>query len=158
MRTKKAVTSRENERSIYIDSLNSSEKIILDFLFRWDRPIRAGDLSAELNIKHTTLNSQLQALENKGLIKWRRYRTISLTDTGIKLAKHLVRHHRILELLFNNLLGMTPEQAHRESVRLFPFCSCVLINKVTKVIGNVHLCPCGYPIPESADCEMKLTN
>ena len=135
-----------------LESLTSNEKQILDFMYRWSRPIRAGDLSNRLSIKHTTLNSQLQLLEEKALILWERYRTVSLTESGEKIAAHLVRHHRLLESFFYEHLHMNVEEAHMESMRIFPYVSCNLIYSVSQTVKGKKVCPCGYPIPESDSC------
>ncbi|MHA1686816.1 MAG: metal-dependent transcriptional regulator [Candidatus Heimdallarchaeaceae archaeon] len=135
-----------------LENLTSSEKQILNFMYRWSRPIRAGDLSSKLSIKHTTLNSQLQLLEEKALILWERYRTVSLTKSGEKIAAHLVRHHRLLESFFCEYLHMDAEEAHIESMRIFPYVSCNLIYIVSQTVEANKICPCGYPIPESDSC------
>lgn len=141
-----------------LDTLAPSEKQILDFIYRWSRPIRAGDLSEQLNIKHTTLNSQLQSLEAKNLVIWKRYGSIYLTKAGERIAAHLVRHHRLLESFFHEFLQMKAEDAHNESVRLFPYVSCALMNRVSQYVESNTICPCGYPIPELPTCvpEMEM--
>ncbi len=137
-----------NKGSYQIVDLTFQEKKILDFLFRWIRPIRPGDLKGFFNIKRTTLNSQLEGLEKKDLIEWKRYGTISLTTVGKKYAAHLTRHHRLLESFLVEVLDVPVEEAHEISMELTPVVSCKLIKYIINKIGEKDHCPCGYVIPK----------
>lgn len=131
----------------YMNDLNENEKSILDFLYRWIRPIRVGDLTGELDIKHSTLGSQLESLEKKGLINWIRYGSVSLNEEGKEIAGHLTRHHRLFEVYLVETLGLSIEEAHQESIKLTPTLSCSLIKKIEEKYNDIRICPCGNPIP-----------
>ncbi len=134
------------------EAISHQEKKILEFIYRWLRPIRAGDLSKEMNIKHTTLNSQLEALETKNLIKWNRYGPIELTDYGRERAKHINRHHGIIETFLIEILGMEPNEAQKETTTLAPVVSCHFINSLGDRFSLPDICACGNPIPSSEEC------
>lgn len=133
-------------------SVSHQEMKILEFIYRWIRPIRAGDLSKEIKIKHTTLNSQLEALERKKLIKWSRYGLVELTDNGKEKAKHLNRHHGIIETFLIEILGMEPSEAYLETLALAPVVSCEFINLVSERFKLPDICACGSPIPSEEEC------
>lgn len=135
----------ENDQQVEI-SIN--EKIILDFLYRWIRPIRVGDLKNYLNVKHSTLNSQLQNLEEKHLIKWKRYGSVELTEKGKKYSSHLTRHHRILELFLVETLAISVLEAHKISTEITPVASCKFIHYIVQKFGEHDKCPCGNEIPQ----------
>jgi len=146
-------TQKSNKNAYDKIEVNMNEKMILDFLYRWMRPIRAGDLKKELEIKHTTLNSQLEILEKKKLIEWKRYGTISLTEQGTEYAAHLARHHRLLESFFVETLSMSVNDAHEISSQLTPVVSCKLIIYIIEKLGEKEKCPCGFNIPKtSSEC------
>jgi DtxR family Mn-dependent transcriptional regulator len=138
--------------SEYRNEISVQENRILEFIYRWLRPIRVGDLCKELKIKHTTLNSQLKLLEKKKLIKWNRYGPVKLTQEGIERAKHLNRHHGILETFLIEILGMEKKSAQLETFSLSPVVSCDFINSIGKKFSLPTTCACGNTIPTAEEC------
>lgn len=139
------MTVQENELSV-------QENKVLEFIYRWFRPIRTGDLSKEMDIKHTTLNSQLKALEDKKFIKWDRYGSVVLTPKGMDKAKHLNRHHGILETFMIEILGMEKNKAQLETLSLAPVVSCNFINLIGDKFNLPTRCACGNEIPTEKEC------
>ena len=139
------MTVQENELSV-------QENKVLEFIYRWFRPIRTGDLSKEMDIKHTTLNSQLKALEDKKFIKWDRYGSVVLTPKGKDKAKHLNRHHGILETFMIEILGMEKNKAQLETLSLAPVVSCNFINLIGDKFNLPTRCACGNEIPTEKEC------
>ena len=135
-----------------MNELSIQENKVLEFIYRWIRPIRAGDLSKEMDIKHTTLNSQLKALEEKELIQWDRYGPVELTAKGIDKAKHLNRHHGILETFMIEILGMDKMKAQIETLSLAPVVSCNFINLIGNKFNLPEICACGSTIPTEGEC------
>ena len=132
--------------------ITPQEKKILEFVYRWLRPIRVGDLSKEMNIKHTTLNSQLESLEKKRLIQWNRYGPVKLTSKGEEKAKHINRHHGIIETFLIEILGMDIEKAQNETLVLAPVVSCNFVNALGEKFNLPTKCACGNPIPTIEEC------
>ena len=132
--------------------LSIQQNKVLEFIYRWIRPIRAGDLSKEMNIKHTTMNSQLKSLEEKELIEWDRYGPIKLTTKGLNTAKHLNRHHGILENFMIEILGMDKNDAQVETLSLAPIVSCNFVNSIGKKFELPTICACGSEIPTKREC------
>jgi Mn-dependent DtxR family transcriptional regulator len=129
---------------------------MIEFLFYLNRPIIPGDLSNELQIKHSTLNSVLKRLQEEGMINWEKYRNISLTEKGIETGKHLTQYHLILERFLSEVLGMESNVAHSEALDLSPHVSYNLIKSICEKLGISHnnlnrqfckarnyLCSCG---------------
>jgi len=139
------MTVQENELSV-------QENKVLEFIYRWFRPIRTGDLSKEMDIKHTTLNSQLKALEDKKFIKWDRYGSVVLTPKGKDKAKHLNRHHGILETFMIEILGMEKNKAQLETLSLAPVVSCNFVNLIGDKFNLPTTCACGNEIPTEKEC------
>lgn len=118
--------------------LKEKENLILDFLLYWNRPIRAGDLVKELDIKHSTLNSVLHRLSDQELVDWQSYGPVQLTEKGIEQATHLSNHHFIVEKFLKESLNLTPEQAHMEAIHLAGAISCNLIEAICKKLNLSH--------------------
>ena len=128
-------------------TFSEAEKKILSFLYTWDRPIRAGDLSKNLTIKHSTINSILTRIEERGAIVWEKYGLISLTDNGKGYIEHLTRHRHLFSLLLTDTLEMTTEEAHSiVDVELSSKLSCQIIKKIAEKYNEPSNCLCGQKI------------
>jgi DtxR family Mn-dependent transcriptional regulator len=146
------VNQKMNKMAMSSQSVSHQEMKVLEFIYRWFRPIRPGDLSKEMNLKHTTLNSQLESLERKNLIKWNRYGPVELTEKGREKARHLNRHHGIIETFLIEILEMSPNKAQIETSTLAPIVSCDFVNSIGERFKLPNICACGNPIPSEEEC------
>ena len=118
--------------------VNEKENLVLDFLYFWNRPIRAGDLNSRLKFKHSTLNSILKRLEGQKLLVWEKYKEIKLTEKGKESAKHVANHHFIIERFLKDSLHCSNEFAHNEAMHLAGTFSCELIEEICKKLNISH--------------------
>ena len=129
--------------------LSTTENKILTFLYEWERPIRAGDLSMEMKIPHSTINSILDRLTKKGVVNWEKYRLISLTDRGKAHLHHLSRHRHLFAFFLTRTLEIPIDHAHHYVNNIFSGnISCELIKMMNKKLNNPNECECGKNIPE----------
>lgn len=75
------------------------------------KDIRAIDISKELDVSRASVTEALKKLANKGYINYRRYDAISLTKSGKELAESVVSRHKTLQIFFEQLLGLSQEEA-----------------------------------------------
>ncbi|MHA1975194.1 MAG: metal-dependent transcriptional regulator [Candidatus Hodarchaeales archaeon] len=121
-----------------MNEILDSEKLILVFLYIWEKPIRAGDLFIILKEKNyftrsrQTLNSSLNKLTKLGLIHYQKYRLIELTNIGRIRAAHIKWHMHLLELFFQKTLDLSQDKIDREILRLTPVVSCAFIRALVK--------------------------
>ena len=119
-----------HEKNLDNPVLKEKEIKILDFLFYWGRPIKAGEIVKELKLKHSTLNSVLKRLTKQQLIKWEKYGAVHLTEVGTSKAAHLTNHHFIIEKFLKETLDISDDFAHKEALNLSRLISCELIEKI----------------------------
>lgn len=129
---------------------------VLKFLYNHKMPIKISQMARKLNIKHSTLGSCVKRLKANGYINYEPFYEVNLINKGIDVARELLRHERLLELLFFNELGMTAEEAHEESTKLNLLLSCDTINKICEKYGHPKKCPCGDDIINSKNCACEL--
>lgn len=128
---------------------SATENEVLAFLYEWNRPIRAGDLSKEIKMPHSTVNSILGRLSKKGVVIWEKYRLVSLTDKGRNYLNHLTRHHHLFAFFLTRTLEMPIDNAHQNVNNIFSGnISCELIEKIDKKLNSPSECECGKIIPE----------
>jgi DtxR family Mn-dependent transcriptional regulator len=131
---------------------------ILKIIFRNDEKVRLKKIQSEIKlikgikIALSTINSCLERLEKAEFIKWIRYSHVELTQKGVNLAKELLRHAQLLELLLYNELELSIDQAHEESEKLNLMFSCETINRICEKYNHPNFCPCGNEIPNSETC------
>ncbi len=118
--------------------LSNSEKLILLFLYNWERPIRAGDLFQTLRKEYNfdrsrqTLHSLVKKLRKNELISWEPHRLVRLTEIGKEHALHITWHMHLLENYFQETLDLKAVVRRKEALRLTPIVSCEFIDAITK--------------------------
>lgn len=127
-------------------------RILMQFLREDGKTIMPGNLAKQFDIRHSTINSALKRMEERGLIKWNHYGSIELLDKGVNALKHEEVHHHLIEVFLVDTLDLTPDEAHEESFRLAPFFSCTMIQRICNKYGNPKQCPMNHDIPEYPAC------
>lgn len=75
---------------------------------------RAADLASRMGVSHVTVSKTLQRLVRDGLVTYRPYRSIFLTDQGRMLAES-ARERHLLVLRFLDWLGVAPSIAEQDA-------------------------------------------
>lgn len=103
-------------------------------------------------VRPATVAEVLRNLARKNLVRRRPYRGVELTPQGVAEARKLLRKHRILEVLFVGLLGLSPESACEEASKLDYYVSEELINAICRSSNHPKTCPCEKVIFEDPAC------
>lgn len=74
---------------------------------------RVADLAEILGIAQASVSNMASRLDDKGFVKREKYRGMTLTEKGEKLARSVVKRHGILAE-FLELIGIDPETAYRD--------------------------------------------
>ena len=73
--------------------------------------VNAADISERLGVKPPTVSSMVKNLTEKGYLEHERYRGMSLTPAGEKVAKSVIRRHRVISDLIT-MLGVDEQTAY----------------------------------------------
>mgnify|MGYP002754893431 CR=1 FL=1 len=109
------------------------------------------DLAAALGVTPSTVSASLKRLAREGMIKYRPYGNIELTEEGERIGRAVVRRHRIIETYLVTSLGMPWDQVHDEADRLEHAASEELVDRMDEVLGHPDADPHGDPIPRSSN-------
>lgn len=108
-------------------------------------------LARQLGVRPASVTGMLRRLAELGLITYRRYRNIALTDRGEQRAHEVIRRHRLAERLLTDMLGVPLDQAHEEACRLEHAVSPELEGRMAEALGGPRACPHGHPIDAAAE-------
>lgn len=107
-------------------------------------------LASRLEVSPSSASGMVTKLSQQGLVAHVPYKGIGLTPEGMKLARSVLRRHRLIESYLVSELGYTWDEVHAEADALEHAVSDLLINRIAAKLGNPVRDPHGDPIP-SAD-------
>ena len=105
-------------------------------------------IAAELQTAAATVTDMLKKLADKKLIKYERYKGVTLSKSGLQLAGKIVRKHRLWETLLVEKLNFKWDEVHEIAEQLEHIQSDELINRMDKFLGFPKNDPHGDPIPD----------
>jgi len=130
-------------------SLSRSEVRCLREIYRQaienNKKVTSVYLSKIMKIKPPSVIDILRKLSKKGLIIRRLWSHIELTDLGIRKAREILHHHRVIEEFYIRVIGLDPETAHIEASKIDYIVDCKIISRLYDLIGNPEYCSHGYP-------------
>lgn len=98
-------------------SLEDYLEVICNYL-NSGKNIRAIDISKEIKVSRASVTEALKKLASKGYINYGRYDVISLTESGKEIAQKVVSKHNILQNFFENVLGLSTEEASENACKI----------------------------------------
>jgi DtxR family Mn-dependent transcriptional regulator len=110
-------------------------------------PVSPGRIAAALAVAPGTVTAMLKTLAASGLITYEPYSGAGLTAAGRKLALHVLRRHRLIELFLVQVMGIDWSEVHDEAERLEHAVSDLLIGRIDEMLGHPAVDPHGDPIP-----------
>jgi DtxR family Mn-dependent transcriptional regulator len=105
-------------------------------------------LAERLKVKPASVSEMLKRLEKEKLVAHREKRGFHLTQRGERMARTLVRRHRLSERFLTDVLGMSWDVAHEEACKFEHVISPDVEQKLAEMMGNPSTCPHGFPIPD----------
>lgn len=103
------------------EKLTSSLEDYLETIYNFiekNENIRAIDISRELNVSRASVTEALKKLASKNLVNYGRYDVISLTDEGKVQAVSVISKHKALHNFFENILGLSPDEASENACKI----------------------------------------
>lgn len=104
-------------------------------------------IADRLSVAAPSVTGMLKRLDDLKLVQHERYRSITLTNSGRKMALEIVRHHRLLELYLAEALGYSWDEVHDEADRMEHSISEEFEARIDEALGFPTADPHGDPIP-----------
>lgn len=113
------------------------------------RPVNTNAISSEMKTSAASVTDMLNRLSKKELINYEKYRGVSLTELGLRLATHLVRKHRLWEVFLVEKLHFSWDEVHDIAEQLEHIQSDALVERLDDYLGRPQFDPHGDPIPDA---------
>jgi DtxR family Mn-dependent transcriptional regulator len=107
-------------------------------------------LADRLGVKPPSVTAMIKRLaedEAGPLVSHTPYHGVRLTERGVAVALEMLRHHRLIELLLSELLGVPWDRVHEDADRLEHVLSEDLEERISSKLGDPTVDPHGDPIP-----------
>ena len=125
--------------------------------------VNISELSNMLNVKLPTVNSMVKNLKKQGLVNYEKYKPISLTKKGMKVAASVLRKHRLTEMYLVEKMNFGWEEVHDIAEQVEHINSPVFFQRMDEILGFPKFDPHGSPIPDkngivSIEYKMRLSD
>jgi DtxR family Mn-dependent transcriptional regulator len=136
-----------SERQLHTEAIEDYAKAIYALTLGRDGPALTGEVAERLGVTPATATSMLKRLDGLGLVAYQRYKGVTLTAAGEKVALEVIRHHRLIEAYLSEALGMSDDRVHEEAEVLEHYISEELELLIAAKLGEPSHDPHGTPIP-----------
>ncbi len=104
-------------------------------------------IAAQLKTKASSVTDMIKKLSAKKLVKYEKYKPVSLTSLGLKTATSLIRSHRLWETFLVDRLKYDWSKVHHIAEQLEHIEDDELLDKLDDYLDNPKWDPHGDPIP-----------
>lgn len=118
--------------------------------------VSTGRIATQMSVAPGTVTAMMKTLTDSGLVEYEPYMGVRLSPAGEKLATHVLRRHRLVELFLVQIMGMDWSAVHQEAEVLEHAVSDRLIDRMDEMLGSPSVDPHGDPIP-TAGGEIRET-
>lgn len=127
-------------KTVEEENLSASLEDYLEAIFNLARKTdvaRSRDIADKLDVSKSSVTGALRLLRKKGLINYRPYNYVTLTDAGREIAKEVAKKHEILKSFFVDVLGLKTKLAQSCACRAEHVLGQEVINKLLMFIEFV---------------------
>ncbi|EGV43822.1 metal-dependent transcriptional regulator [Bizionia argentinensis JUB59] len=117
--------------------------------------VNTNALAEAMNTKASSATDMIRKLAEKDYANYKKYKGVSLTESGKKIAVNIIRKHRLWEVFLVEKLNFTWDEVHELAEELEHIKSKKLIDELDAFLGHPTHDPHGDPIPNK-DGEMTL--
>jgi len=129
---------------------NYLKTLFLEQLRAERRLVPMGQLATAMGVAPGTATAMVKTLEDSDLVEYRPREGVRLSNAGEKLALHVLRRHRLVELFLVEVLGLDWAEVHDEAEELEHAISDKVMERIDALLGHPTVDPHGDPIPTAA--------
>jgi len=114
------------------------------------KAVSTSAIAEELGVQSASVTDMIKKLSSKGLIEYKKYYGVELSETGKKEAIRIIRNHRLWEVFLAEKLGFGWGDVHEIAEQLEHVRNDELIEKLDAFLGYPEYDPHGDPIPDKS--------
>lgn len=100
-----------------------------------------------MGVEPASVTGVIKRLADLNLLNYARYKGVTLTKSGERIALEVLRHHRLLELYLMEALGYSWDEVDAEAEALEHVISEQMEERIADLLGHPEHDPHGSPIP-----------
>lgn len=140
-----------------IDTTEMYLRTVYELLEEGVPPLRAR-IAERLHQSGPTVSQTVARMERDGLLVVDEDRTIKLTADGARLARDVMRKHRLAELLLTEVIGLSWDKVHDEACRWEHVISTDVERRLVAMLEQPTRSPYGNPIPGLQDLGLDVSH
>lgn len=113
------------------------------------------EISKDLGIAPSSVTQMLKKLEEEEYVKYYQYKGVKLTDKGYKIAKEIVRKHRLIETFLYETLKLDMEDIHEQACAMEHSLSDEAERKLCQLLEYPNQCPDDHNIIPICDLNIQ---
>lgn len=129
-----------------------TEENYLKAIFKYSNRTKAGVstnvIADELNTKASSVTDMIKKLSDKKLVLYKKYKGVTLTEEGRKIAVSVIRKHRLWEVFLVEKLDFKWDEVHDIAEQLEHIQSPELVKRLDTFLEYPKYDPHGDPIPD----------
>lgn len=125
-------------KTLYVEQQRTPEQLVA-----------LGKLASAMGVVPGTVTTMVRTLAEAGLVRYEPRVGVGLSTQGEKLALHVLRRHRLVELFLVEVLKFDWTEVHSEAEELEHAISDKLIERMDAYLGRPTVDPHGDPIPSA---------
>src|SRR5688500_17356504 len=111
--------------------------------------VSMGAVAGAMNVAPGTATAMVKTLADAGLVDYEPRGGVRLSSKGEKLALHVLRRHRLVELFLVEVLGLDWSEVDEEAEELEHAISDKVLERIDALLEFPQVDPHGDPIPSS---------
>ena len=115
-----------------------------------DKEVATNAIAEQLDTKASSVTDMIKKLSDKKLVKYVKYKGVSLSEKGKEIAVSIIRNHRLWEVFLVEKLGFKWDEVHEFAEELEHIKSDELTERLDTFLGFPKFDPHGDPIPDKA--------
>jgi len=126
------------------ESLSASLEDYLEAIFHIvaeKQAARTKDISQRLKVNNSSVTGALRALAERNLVNYAPYEVITLTSSGKKIARDIVRRHETLREFFVKILSIDPQIADEGACRMEHALPREILDRLIEFVKLVETTP-----------------
>lgn len=122
-----------------------------------DKEVSTNAIAEMLKTKPASVTDMIGKLSAKGVIIYKKYQGVKISEAGRKYALRIIRKHRLWEVFLVEKMKFNWDEVHEVAEQLEHVNSPLLIKRLDEFLGFPKYDPHGDPIPdESGEFKEKL--